>query len=154
MDDLFRNFPNKSQNPDLVIISGIKPIISEITALHENAQNNVDCLINWQGTARAFESIPEIYLRLLDDGVQFRMIMDVPPEKKVFEDTIKPLIEHHGCQIKYVHSVPAFLLIRDGKQVLMSTSTTNPIEASYLQIHNEALVSLIHGYYDLMWKTN
>ena len=80
--------------------------------------------------------------------------MDVPPEKKQFEDSLKPLVECPDCEIKYVSSVPAFLIIRDNEEILMSSSPTNPMETPYLQIHNEALVSLIREYYDLMWKTN
>lgn len=142
------------KTPEFALISGIKPILAEIRALHDKAQNTVDCLINWKGTLRAFEHATEQYLRLLDNGVKFRMIMDNPPEKNQFEKAIKPLIQHPGCQIKHVSSVPAFLLIRDGKQILMSSSPTNPMGTPYLQIHNEALVSLIQEYYELMWKIN
>ncbi|MDG6222056.1 MAG: hypothetical protein IAX21_08095 [Candidatus Bathyarchaeota archaeon] len=159
--DLLESIKNVSQKsavkpktPDLTLISGIKPIIAEIQALHNKAQNTVDCLINWRGTLRAFEHAPEQYTRLLSNGVTFRMIMDLPPEKMQFEEAIKPLIVHSGCEIKYVPSVPAYLLIRDGQEILMSSSPTNPMETPYLQIHNAALVSLIREYYELMWKIN
>ncbi len=83
------------------------------------------------------------------------MIMDMPPKKEKFESAIKPLVMSSCCQIKYVDSqIPAFLLIRDNKEILMSSSPTEPLETPYLQIYNMALVSLIHEYYELMWKTN
>jgi sugar-specific transcriptional regulator TrmB len=159
--DLIESIKNTSQKsavkpktPDLTLISGIKPIIASIRDLHDTAQNTVDCLINWRGTLRAFENASEQYDRLLENGVKFRMLIDMPPEKKKFERAIKPLIVHSGCEIKYVSSVPAYFLIRDDQEVLMSSSPTNPIETPYLQIHNVALVSLIREYYELMWKTN
>lgn len=144
----------KPKNPDFALISGIKPIVAEIGALHDRAKNTVDCLINWRGILVAYENAGEQYMKLLDNGVKFRMIMDVPPEKKQFEDALKPLIHCPDCEIKYVPSVPAFLIIRDNKEILMSSSPTNPLETPYLQIHNSALVSLIREYYELMWKTN
>ncbi|MFZ7137084.1 MAG: TrmB family transcriptional regulator [archaeon] len=144
-----------TKQPDLALISGIKPIVAEIGALHDRAQTTVDCLINWRGTLIAFEHSPNQYLRLLENGVKFRMIMDVPPEKEQFEAAIKPLVKSPCCEIKYIDSkIPAFLLMRDNKEILMSSSPTEPLETPYLQIYNVALVSLIREYYELMWKTN
>ena len=145
----------KSKKPDFALISGIKPIVAEIRALHDRAQYCVDCLINWRGAIIAFENASEQYLSLLDNGVKFRMLMDVPPEKNQFEDAVKPLIQHPGCAIKHIPSrVPAFLLIRDGEEILMGSSPNDPLGSPYLHIHNTALVSLIYDYYELMWKTN
>jgi len=159
--DLIDSIKNSSQKSavkpktaDLTLISGIKPIIASIRDLHDKAENTLDCLINWRGTLRAFENASEQYNRLLDDGVKFRMIIDMPPEKKKFEQAIKPLTVHSGCEIKYVSSVPALFIVRDNQEVLMSSSPTNPIETPYMQIHNVALVSLILEYYELMWTTN
>jgi sugar-specific transcriptional regulator TrmB len=150
-----QNFVCNPKCPDLVLISGIKPIVAEIGALHDRAKNTVDCLINWRGALIAFEHATEQYMRLLDAGVQFRMLMDMPPEKEQFEQAMKPLITSPCCEIKYVDSkIPAFLLIRDNKEILMSSSPTEPLETPYLQIHNIALVSLIREYYALMWKIN
>lgn len=144
----------KPKTPDLTLISGIKPIIASIRDLHDKAENTLDCLINWRGTLRAFENASEQYTRLLANDVKFRMIIDMPPEKKKFEQAIKPLTVHSGCEIKYVSSVPALFIIRDNQEVLMSSSPTDPLETPYMQINNVALVSLIREYYELIWKTN
>lgn len=66
-----QKFAFEPKNPDFALISGIKPIVAEIKALHDRAQNAVDCLINWRGALIAFEHSPEQYLRLLDNGVKF-----------------------------------------------------------------------------------
>ena len=56
-----QNSVSNAKRPDLVLISGIKPIVAEIGALHDRSQNTVDCLINWRGLLVAFEFAPEQY---------------------------------------------------------------------------------------------
>lgn len=144
----------KQEDPQFIMISGIKPRFSKITSSFENARKTVESMIPWYDFQAGANYAADHYKIVLDRGVHLRYIVDVPPEKNQFEKIIEPLMQHPCFEIRYIPPlVPALFVMFDEQEVGISKSSTNAIETPDLWVTNPSVISMIHEYFEMMWTT-
>ncbi|MFZ7138882.1 MAG: TrmB family transcriptional regulator [archaeon] len=138
--------------PEFIIVPGKKPGKSKRVDSFEKAQNTVDVMVPWQGAQEGFCYAYKKMKEMLDKGLKFRCITDTPPNKKDFEEILKPALEHPNYELRYISPpIPAVILKRDNREAGVSDSVTNAPNTPDLWVTNPSLLAIINGYFDCIW---
>jgi sugar-specific transcriptional regulator TrmB len=146
---------DKKHIGDFALVPAKESIENRIIKFFETAQTALDLMNECQEGMMGHESVFEFERRALDRGVKVRDILARTEKKYEIPESFVVLTERRPMfQVKYCQfPPPAILLIKDHREVLISTnSTVNMLSQPYLWSNNPILVRLIQQWYDTMWE--
>ncbi len=138
--------------PEFVLVPRKEAIINRSKRVHNNTQISIDAIIS----LKRFRPMVFGYLneakKLLERGVEFRVILEKPDDKKSIPE-IKELKKYPSYELRYVLNCPsAQVTIFDKKEVFITTlAKAGFAESSTLWSNNPSLLSIIQGYFEMVW---
>ncbi|MCW4028796.1 MAG: hypothetical protein NWE92_04025 [Candidatus Bathyarchaeota archaeon] len=138
---------------DFVLLPKGASIGNRIRRNWMTAKANVDLMNNFAEGSELNKENLDYEVVALDKGVKVREILGKTRKKYRISKTASILASKPTYQVKYLHSPPlAKLMIKDRKEVLLSTSATaTPFEYPSLWSNNRIVVQLIQEWYDNIW---
>ena len=140
------------ETPQFVLVPGKKPLKSKLLETIKNSQKTIDVITPWQVCQSTCYKWADIFKECINKGVQFRHIIDVPPEKEVFQKNLKKLTQAPLFKIRYALDTPPIIVsVYDKKSVVLSSTLVAPMETPDLWVTNPNFVEFIQNYFDMMW---
>mgnify|MGYP001031331611 CR=1 FL=1 len=154
---LLENFKTNNKQlqlpkPEFVLIPGKEAIINRSKIVHTNTQISIDSIVS----LKRFRPMVFSYLneakKLLERGVEFRVILEKPEDKKSIPE-IKELKKYPSYELRYVLNSPsAQVTIFDKKEAFITTlAKAGLAESSTLWSNNPSLLSIIQEYFEMVW---
>ncbi|MCW4015075.1 MAG: hypothetical protein NWF06_01775 [Candidatus Bathyarchaeota archaeon] len=154
----FRTYKIKTvtqEEPQFVLVSGKKAVLYNLIDAMENTQKTMDGVLTWQGFQSAVYYVSKRFKNCLDNGVQLRHIVDVPPEKNQFHKMLNSLVKYSSFKIRYIHPpIPAIMVLYDKEKAVISNSVSTPAETPDLWVTNPHLVTILQDYFETMWANS
>ena len=146
---------DKNETCDFVMISNKEPFENRLKGMWETAQTSVDLMNEFQEELTEHEKIYELEIKALNKGVKIRdTLIKTQNGTKTSKSFLALLKRKPEFQARYLHcTLPAKLIIKDNKEVLISTSTkANTLAQPFLWSNNLILIQVIQQWYDIMWE--
>jgi len=144
---------HQEEKPDFIVVSGKTVTLSKINEVLQSCQQTIKAIGPWIGLQKAFFANCENMKKSLEKGVQIRHIVDTPPEKKIFVNKIKDLLDHPLFTVRCIPPpVPAIMFLCDKKKAMISQSIIRPEETPDLWVTNPHLITVLEGYFETVWN--
>jgi len=152
-----KNNNSKRETGNFALVPAKESLKKRAITLIETAKTSLNFMNEYQEGMIGHEIIFELEARAIDQGVTIKDILGKnknkcePPEipSKFANLTARnPMFQVRYCQFP----PPAILLIKDNKELLISTNSTTNMSQPYLWSNNPILVNVIQQWYDTMWE--
>jgi sugar-specific transcriptional regulator TrmB len=145
----------KENTPEFVLISKKEAYFTRRKKEIDNSQTSIDFLTPWKrflGVVYNFENNAK---RALERNVKIRVCLEMPKDLNDIPERIQSLKILPNFKLKYLIDCPPTLMaIFDKKKALIDTSSLDNItEATALWTHNNAILSILCNYFDVIWNT-
>jgi len=159
--EICSSFQLSDQNEDniasnqFVLIPEKKPSVNRFVKAFETAETSLDLMNDFQDAIIAHDKLFQLNVRALDRGIKIRDILSVTQENGLLPKPFFALFRREPAfQIKYLdYPAPAKLIIKDSKEVFISTKTKEKtMEQPHLWTNNPVLVRVIQEWYNRLWK--
>lgn len=143
----------QDEKPEFVVVSGKALTLSKLHQGLGESQKTIDGIGAWIGIRKAFYNNYEKIKKSLAKGIQIRQIIDTPPNKELFKNEFKELLEHPLYSVKCIPPPPpAIMFLCDKKVAMISHSVASPEETPDLWVTNQHLVRILQDYFEMLWS--
>jgi sugar-specific transcriptional regulator TrmB len=121
----------------------------------DNVQRSFDVIASCNNPHSVIFVDMEKIVEALQRGVEIRVIIDKPDEKKLLSDITKQLKKYSTFKIRCIPNAPkALTWLYDKKEAWICTCT-HPVmkECPTLRTNNPCLLSILQDYFEIMWIT-
>lgn len=141
----------KEEEPQFVIIPARDSTDRYVRKLIEATQTSFDGLISMNGLKGVY-IYADFFKRALKRGVKCRHIITIPEGEKSVTGIDPAFKKKPNFEIRYILTpTPASVTLYDKKEALVSTVSTDPIEAPGLWSSNPSFVGILNNYFEEMW---
>jgi sugar-specific transcriptional regulator TrmB len=144
-----------STGKDLFILEPAKEaFIRKVDNLFETAQTRIDLMANFEEAMRGHEALVDLEIKKLKSGVKIREILSKSQKCTIPKCFLKLLKRRPSYQVRYLDCPePANVLIKDGKEVFISTeNNVRIIDQPHLCSNNPTLVRIVQEWFDNLWE--
>jgi len=129
-----------------------KAIVRKIKEMNERCQEGYDFIFYGRAFFEIFDEAKIYFRNLLKKGVTIRLIVYLDEGEKLYKE-IAGLPRNGQLNIRYTSKSPsAMLLVCDGKEALINTTTSAHIKENSLWSNNHVMVSILQNYFNQRWQ--
>jgi DNA-binding MarR family transcriptional regulator len=153
---LFPAFCNETQEKDMgdfVLVAKDEPIRNKATRMIETAHVSLDLMNEINEGMTAYDNLYNLEMKLLKKGGKIRDILCKETSNFQVAKCFSALLQRYpDFQVRYLNFSPAKIIIKDGKEVLLSTKTkAKTFQQPFLWTDNPILVHIIQQWYNGIW---
>jgi sugar-specific transcriptional regulator TrmB len=161
--EILRNFEsstiNINENPSsqFMLIPAKEPAANNLGRLCKSAKVSVDLMSDCRSAMESLEAVFDYIMKDIKRGMKFRHICDKPNKKSSISKSARAafsaLTKTPAFEARYTsHPLPVKLLIKDKREVMISTQEASSNENTpYLWSNNPIIVEVIQKWYDTIW---
>lgn len=145
-----------AENSQFVLIPQKDTVINRLRQAINSAQSTVDVVISW---TRFMHGIGNIFAEAAKDAserkVNYRFIVEKAPSEKINESGKQFWKNYRSFQVRFITQQPeAVFGIYDRKELFVIVDPKSDLSGSpALWTNNSSLMSLVQGYFDMLWDT-
>jgi sugar-specific transcriptional regulator TrmB len=129
-----------------------KAIVRKIKEMNERCKEEYDFIFYGRAFFEIFDEAKSYFNNLLKKGVSVRLIVYLDEGEKLYKE-IAGLPRNGLLNIRYTSKPPsAMLLVCDGKEALINTTTSPHIKENSLWSINHVMVSILQDYFNQRWQ--
>lgn len=145
----------KTEEGDFVLIGKEEPIKNRAHRMIETTHSSLDLMNEFNNGTMGHDNLYNLEMKLLNRGGKIRDILSRTTPTFHLTKTFCSLQQRHPeFQVRYLDfPAPAILMIKDGKEALISTKTkTKTLKQPFLWTDNAILVQIIQQWYNQVWE--
>jgi sugar-specific transcriptional regulator TrmB len=145
-----------AENSQFVMIPHRETVINRLRQAINNAQNNVDVVISWSRFMHGLgNTFAEAAKDASDRKVNYRFIVEKAPSEIVNETGKQFWKKFPSFQVRFISQHPETIFgIYDQKELFVIIDPKTDLPGSpALWTNNSSLISLVQGYFDMLWQT-
>jgi sugar-specific transcriptional regulator TrmB len=144
----------KNETGDFVLVAKDEPIRNKATRMFETAHLSLDLMNEINEGMTAHDNLCNLEVKLLKKGGKIRDILcKETPNFQIAKSCSALLQRYPDFQVRYLNYAPAKVIIKDGKEALVSTKTkAKTFQQPFLWTDNPTLVQIIQQWYNEVWQ--
>jgi len=120
----------------------------------KNAQRSFDVIASWRNPQSVLFVGRKEIAALLRKGIEIRVIINKPGEKKLLLNIVKLLKKFRSFKIRYLPNAPkALISVYDQEEAFVCTCTDPELEdCPALWTDNPCVLSILQDYFEMLWS--